>query len=80
MNNESFAALAQLLRLRSGPSMEAARLVLVDGRTQAEAQVATGISAPGVSMAVARCRSGIELAMAIVSGIDRTNGSSDRAG
>ena len=71
MTPAQFEALAKLLGLRGGPSAEAARLVLVDGVSVTEAAARTGVSQPGVSNAVARCRKGLELARAVV---DRHDG------
>lgn len=62
MTPEAFAALTKLLRMTGAPSIEAARLVLVEGKTQKEAAQATGLTAPGVSQAVRKCRAGLELA------------------
>lgn len=64
MTAEQFAALAQLLRMQDGPSLTAARLVLVDGAKQADAGALAGISQPGVAAAVGRMRRGLELAKA----------------
>jgi len=63
-----FAALAELLRLRGGPSEDAARLVMVEGVTPAEAARRTGASPQAVSNAVTRCRRGIELVKRVASG------------
>lgn len=62
MTAEQFAALAQLLRMQDGPSLTAARLVLVDGVRQVEAAALAGISTAGAHNAVARLRRGMELA------------------
>lgn len=62
MNDQAFRAIVKLLRMTGAPSIEAARLVLVDGKTQKEAALATGLTAPGVSQAVRKCRAGLELA------------------
>lgn len=62
MTHESFAALAQLLRLRQGPQREAARLVLVDGMRQADAARAVGVSPSALGNTLRACRSGLELA------------------
>jgi predicted DNA-binding protein (UPF0251 family) len=59
---EQFAALAQLTQMRAGPAQDAARLVLVDGITQAEAGRRTGLSPQGVYNAVARARKAMTLA------------------
>lgn len=62
MSPGAFHALIKLLRMTGIPSIEAARLVLVEGKTQKEAAQATGLTAPGVSQAVRACKAGIELA------------------
>lgn len=62
MTPEAFAALVKLLRMTGAQSIEAARLVLVEGKTQKEAVEATGITQAGASQAVKRCRAGLELA------------------
>lgn len=62
-----FAALARLLRLRAGPAQDAARLVLVDGASQAAAARATGLTPQAVHNAVQRVQAGLELAQAAVS-------------
>lgn len=62
MTAEQFAALAQLTRMRAGPAQDAARLVLVDSITQAEAGRRTGLSAQGVYNAVTRARKAMEQA------------------
>ncbi|WP_443191416.1 hypothetical protein [Pseudomonas indica] len=62
MTREQFAALAELLRLRSSASQEAARLVLVDGLSPSEAARQAGTTPQAVSNVLASCRKGIELA------------------
>lgn len=62
ITEKSFHALVKLLRMTGTPSIEAARLVLVGGKAQKEAAQATGLTAPGVSQAVRKCRAGLELA------------------
>ncbi len=62
MTNESFEALAALLRLRDGPQREGARLVLVEGQTQADAARALGIDRRGLNNTLQACRAGIERA------------------
>ncbi len=69
MTPEQFTALAQLLRLRDGPSCMAARLVLVDGMAQAIAAELVGITQPSVSAAVASVRRGMALAR-VAAGVD----------
>ena len=62
MTAEQFAALATLTQMRAGPAQDAARLVLVDGITQAEAARRTGLSPQGVHNAVTRARKAFALA------------------
>lgn len=62
MTCEQFAALAQLMRLRDGPSKEAAQMVLVDQSSHHAATVKTGLSYSGVGSVVRRCESALELA------------------
>ena len=68
MTPEAFRALVKLLRMTGAASIEAARLVLVEGKTQTEAIKATGLSQAGVSQAVGRCKAGIELAKEVAQG------------
>ena len=62
MTPTQFDATARLLRLRTGPARECARLVLVDGLRQVDAMAATGLSPQGASNAVRRVQAGLELA------------------
>lgn len=62
MTPAQFSALAQLLRLRTGPAREAARLVLVEGLRPADAAALAGCSAASASNTLAVCRAGLELA------------------
>ena len=62
MTDQAFAAIVKLLRMTGAASIEAARLVLVEGRSQKDAALATGLTAPGVSQAVRKCKTGLELA------------------
>lgn len=64
MTNDQFDALAKLLQLREGKAQEAARQVLVNGLSQADAGRAVGMPPNAVHNAVARCRRGLELARA----------------
>lgn len=58
-----FAALAQLLRMQpASATREAARLVLVEGISGAEAGRQLGITPSAVAQALAGCRKGLELA------------------
>jgi DNA-directed RNA polymerase specialized sigma24 family protein len=63
-----FDALAQLLRLRESKGREAARMVLVDGVSPAEAARALGILRSNAYTAVYACRRGIELARVVTRG------------
>lgn len=63
MTTDQLAAIAQLIRMRDGASLEAARLVLIDGITGAEAARRLGISPAGVSNAVQRVRAAHALAL-----------------
>ena len=65
LTDEKFNALAALLRLRDSPSRAAARLVLVDELTPAEAARAAGTTPQAVSNALASCRRGIALAQIV---------------
>lgn len=67
MTPAQFDALAQLLRLLPGStSRELARLVLVDGLTQAEAATRLGATPQAVHNAVQRVREGLDLARQVV--------------
>ena len=66
MTHDQFDALAKLLQLREGAAKRAARLVLVDGLSQADAGRAVGMPPNAVHNAVARCRRGLELAVVAV--------------
>ena len=68
ISQEAFTALVKLLRMTGIASIEAARLVLVEGKTQTEAIKATGLSQAGVSQAVGRCKAGIALAREVAQG------------
>ena len=63
MTESQFDALAKLLRVRSGLSRDAARLVLVDAQTQADAARQTGLSPAGVGNVLRRFKNGLELAV-----------------
>lgn len=62
MTPDQFDALAELLRLRGGASQEAARLVLVDGLSPADAARQVEASPQAVSNVLASCRRGLALA------------------
>lgn len=66
MTDKQFDALAQLLRLRPGSAREAARLVLVDGMTQADAARKLDVSPNTVTNAVARARAGLVLVRKVI--------------
>ncbi len=67
MTSAQFDALARLLRLSPGStSRELARLVLVDGLTQAEAATRLGATPQAVHNAVQRVREGLDLALRAV--------------
>lgn len=59
---QQFDALAQLLRLRGGPSQEVARLVLVEGLSIPEASKKTGVDPRLAHRAVKNARAGVALA------------------
>lgn len=62
MTANQFSALATLMALRASPSREAARLVLVDGLSVADAAAHCGISVQGANQSVLRCKRALELA------------------
>ena len=66
MTGDQFDALAELISLRSGKSRDAARLVLVDGLSSAEAARQLGLTTQGANQAVQRCRRALDLARAAV--------------
>lgn len=66
MTGLQFEALADLLRLRDGPSQKAAIGVLVHGQRPADAARACGLSPQAVSNVLTRCQRGIELARIVV--------------
>lgn len=55
LTKEEFAVVSKALQSKE-PARTAARLVLVEGRTIAEAVAATGCLQPSVSRVVRRCR------------------------
>lgn len=69
LNPQQFETLAKVLRA-AGPSKEAARLVLVEGKSVTDAVAQTGVLQPAVSRSVARYREKHRL---IVEGYDVTN-------
>ena len=62
MTPDAFAALAKLLRLRTGQQQDGARLVLVDGLRPADAAREVGVTAKALGNTLAACRNGIALA------------------
>lgn len=58
---QQFEILSTLTRRPDGPSQEAARLVLVEGRTNRQAAAETGITISGAVKAVGRYRAAINL-------------------
>ncbi len=64
MTDAQFAALAQLLRLRTGPAREAVRLHMVDGLPMPDAARAAGIDYQLALKAWYRARDGLDLAKA----------------
>ena len=64
MTPTQFDALTQLLRLRSGPAQQVARLVLLDGLGVPDAARQVGLEYTAASQAVRRVRAGYALACA----------------
>lgn len=62
MNIEQFEVLAELLRLRSGPARECARLVIVDGLSVKAAAESVGLSYRQGAAAAQRVKKGHEMA------------------
>lgn len=62
MTGAQFDALAELLRMREGASKTAARLVLVDGKSPAEAARLAGTTPQSVNSALRSCERGAQLA------------------
>jgi len=73
----AFAALAQLLRLRSGPAATAASLVLTEGIRPADAARTAGCSANSANNAVAVCRKGVDLVEQVHAGLTKENQSDE---
>lgn len=67
-SQEAFDALCSLIRVRSSPSREAARLVLVEGVSRSEAAQQTGITDAGVSNLLTRLKRAKELVKIVVKG------------
>lgn len=70
----SFAALAQLLRLRPGPASLAASLVMTEGMRPADAARTAGCSADSANQSLAACRRGIELVEQVHAGLNKDDG------
>ena len=68
MTPDQFTALATLMGLRAGPAQDAARLVLVDGLSKAEAARQAGCAPQSADQAVQRCQRVIELARRVSGG------------
>lgn len=66
MTPDQFSALAELIKLRASASREAARLVLVEGITAADAARRMAITPAAVSNALRSCRRGLDLACAAI--------------
>jgi hypothetical protein len=62
MTDTQFIALAQLLRLRTGPAQEAVRLVMVQRMPAADAARKVGMDYRAATYAVKRVRAGLALA------------------
>lgn len=62
MTADQFTALAELLRLRTGPAQDVARLVLVEGISVPEAARSAGLEYTAAHQAVKRAQRGLELA------------------
>lgn len=69
MTADQFAALAELLRLRTGAARDCARMVLVDGISTPDAARAAGIEYTLAYKAVKRARRGIALS-SVVCGVE----------
>lgn len=65
MTPEQFSALAALMGQPASKSAAAARLVLVDDLSSAEAARRVGITTQGANQAVQRCRRVLELARVV---------------
>jgi len=74
VTESQFQELAKQIVSRGGPAKEAARLALVEGKSNAEAVAATGLTHQGVWNAVKRYRDGFELARKVVNcGCEKTS-------
>jgi hypothetical protein len=62
MTDTQFAALAQLLRLRTGPAQDAARLVMVQGMPTTDAARTVGMDYRAATYSVKRVKDGLALA------------------
>jgi hypothetical protein len=61
---DQFSALAQLLRLRTGPAQVATRMVMVDGAAVADAAREVAMDYRAAHQAVKRAKQGLQLAHA----------------
>lgn len=66
----SFNALAQLIRLRSGPASLAAGLVLTEDMRPADAARVVDCAPQSVHNTLAACRRGVDLARQVVDGLE----------
>lgn len=62
ITERQFAALAELLRLRNGPTRVVIRAVMVEGQAVADAARAAPMDYRAASYAVKRARKGLDLA------------------
>lgn len=69
INSEAFEALTRLLRLKAGPTMVAARLVMVDGLRPSEAAEKAGCTQQNANNTLMRCRKGVANAKEVVAGL-----------
>ena len=68
MTEDAFDALTQILRLRPGPTRDAARLVLVQGYKMPAAAKECGLSYLSTYKTVQRCKDGLKLVQRISAG------------
>ena len=66
MTSDQFSALSELLRLRTGPAQEVARMVLVGGLSVPDAARSAGLEYTAAYKAAKRAQRGLELAKAVV--------------
>ena len=65
LSDAQFSTLADLLRLRAGPAQDAARLVLVEGKSVSAAAIDAGLPYPRAWQAVQRAQRGLKLAHSV---------------